>query len=448
MGEPQVNGHTPAGQGRNARSGHDVDRTARLPLTGIRVLDLTRHLAGPVAGQVLADLGAEVIKVEGPRNFDPARNNAPAPGADGPRHNLSTYFNEINRSKLSLCLDLKQPEGKEIFKRLVAISDIVVENNSAGVLDRLGLGYTVLAEINPRLIMLSANAFGSTGPYVTYSSFGPGIDSMSGMAALTGYEGGPPLKPDASFTDENAGLMSALAVLLALHHRRRTGRGQFVDLSMREALMPLLGEALVDFSLNGRVARRAGNRHHSMAPHNVYACRGQDRWIAIAIGSDAEWQALRGAMANPDWADDDRFATADARKRWEGELDALIEQWTSEQDQEELMLRLQQAGVPAGAVHDARGVTSDPHLAARGFFRRGQHPSAGEMLYHRLGWTSGQQMQRAPAPAPRFGEHNEHVLVQLLGIGDDEISRLREGGVVADAPIAPAPEATGRQSYG
>jgi benzylsuccinate CoA-transferase BbsF subunit len=417
---------------------------ASLPLTGVRVLDLTRHLAGPVGGQVLADLGAEVIKVEGPRNFDPSRNNAPVPRVDGPRYNLSTYFNEINRSKLSLCLDLKHSAGREIFKRLAVISDVLVENNSAGVMDRLGLGYDVLSHINPRLVMLSANAFGSTGPYVSYSSFGPGIDSMSGIAALTGYEGGPPLKPDASFTDENAGLMGALAVLLALHHRRRTGKGQFIDLSMREALLPLLGEALVDYSLNGRVARRRGNRHPSMAPHNVYACQGHDCWIAIAVGSDAEWQALRGAMGDPEWARDAQFATAEGRKRSERELDVLIEQWTKEQDQRELMTRLQQAGVSAGGVLDARGVTTDPHLEARGFYQRGQHASAGEMLYHRLGWTSNRPMQRAPMPAPRFGEHNDYVLADLLGLTDVEIRQLRESGAVADAPAQSPSEATVR----
>lgn len=406
----------------------------RLPLSGVRVLEPTQNLAGPSVGLALAGLGAEVIKIEGPSRPDAMRNNHPVGEPTAPAYDRSAYFNEINRTKLGMTLDLKDPEGAALFRRLALISDVVIESNRAGVMDKLGLGYPTLSAANPRLIMLSMSAFGADGPYAGFGSFGPGIDAMSGIAALTGYEGGAPLKPDNTYTDEHAGLVGVFAILLALLHRRDTGRGQFIDLSMREALVPTFGEAIIDFDRSGRVTSRQGNRHPSMAPHNAYPCRGDDRWVAIAIGSDAEWRSLCAVMGNPPWADDPRFATVDGRWRHQAAIDERLAVWTPGFEHRELGARLQAAGVAAGAVLDAVELISDPHLAARGFFTKAEHPAAGELLYHSLPWQSSRPMQRPPEPAPRFGEHNAHVLRTLLGLSDEEIAALAARGVIAAAP--------------
>lgn len=427
-------GLSPNGQASSAT------RREGLPLTGVRVLDMTHHLAGPVAGQVLADLGAEVIKIEGPTRPDHVRNNAPVPDVPGDKYNRSTYFNEINRSKQSLIVDLKQPAGRDIVKKLVAVSDVLVENNSAGVMDRLGLGYETLSAINPRFIMASLNAFGSSGPYKKYSSFGPGIDSMSGIASLTGYEGGPPLKPDASFTDENAGLFAGLAILFALRHREQTGEGQFVDLSMRESLVPLFGEAILEYGLTGRIPQRKGNTHSSAAPHNVYPSLGEDSWIAIAVENDSQWSALRD-LVGENWAAADTYATGTGRWKNRTELDELLGNWTASFDNRELMERLQAAGVPAGAVLDERGLVADPQLRARGFWQTGDHPVAGEMLYRRLGFKSSPDLLRSPEPAPTFGQNNREILMKLAGVTPEQYEELVASRIVSESLLTPATHA-------
>ena len=416
-------------------------------LDGLRVIDLSQVFAGPHCTRLLADMGAQVIRVECaarsgrggalPRMRPGGAFGASFPGGDsGDRsYNRFAYYNEVNRNKLAVTIDLSRPAGAEVFKRLVAISDVVVENFTPRVMPNLGLDYPVLSAVNPRIIMISISGFGQDGPYRDYVAYGEGVEAMSGLSALTAYPDGQPLKPGVAYADAVSGQHAAFAVLAALRYRRRSGRGQYIDLSMREALTPLLAGAIMDYSMNQRVARPGGNRHPRLAPHGCYRCRGDDRWIAITVCSDDEWRALCRAMGGPAWCGDERLATAEGRLAHRQQIDRRIEEWTSTGDHIELMHQLQRHGVRAGAVLDVAELAGDPNLIERGFFVEMTHPEAGTHLYPGLAWHMSRTPGRLRRPAPRFGEHNRHVFSGLLGMSDDEIAALADEGVTADEPL-------------
>ena len=324
-------------------------------LAGIRVVDLTTMWAGPYCTRLLGDLGAEVIKIEAPARPDGTRSN---PG----------YFNWLNRDKLCVTLDLNSAQGKDAFCSLVAASDVVVENFSPRGMGNLGLDYAALRTVAPEVMMLSMPAYGSSGPYRNYVAYGPGIEAMSERAWLTGYDNGDPMLAGSAYADPIAGLHGAVAVLAALRHRRRIGRGQRIDLSQRESLSQLLGEVFVAAGASGDVPARTGNRHPTMAPHGCYRCAGEDKWVAIAVEDDAAWLRLCEVMEQPLLGVDPRYATVEARQAHEGEIDPVVEAWTRQRGHLEAMRILQQAGVTAGAVLDGGGLSGDRHLAARGFF--------------------------------------------------------------------------------
>ncbi len=347
-----------------------------LPLEGIRVCDLTIVFAGPICTSIMADLGAEVIKIE---NIN-AR-GASASGVSGAArsglarpYNRVPNFHELNRGKKGITLNLMRPEAKEAFLRLVRVSDVVIENFSARVMRNFGLDYEALRQEKPDLIMLSMPAMGSTGPMANRTAFGPGIDALSGMNHLTGFPEGAPTKPGHVLGDFNAGMSAAYAVMMALHARRRTGKGQHIEISMREGQTFLIGEYLLQASMNHSSPMRQGNRDSSMAPHGVYPCRGEERWLALGVGSDEEWQRLRAVMGDPEWARDARFDTVLGRHAHQDELDGHISRWTSERDAFELMRELQAAGVTAGAVEDGRTIAEDEHFRSRDFIRQVQTP--------------------------------------------------------------------------
>ena len=399
--------------------------------------------AGPYATQILADMGAEVIKIEGPTRYDRYRGPLRGrdredypPGGPGERpYNQGTRFNEVNRNKLGMALDLTKPRGVAIFKRLAAISDVVIENYSPRVMGNFGLDYPVLQGLNPGLIMVSMPGFGATGPYRNYVANGPVPEGMSGLQHLTGYVGGPPMKISGWYFDQTNSLTAAFATLVALHHRRRTGRGQHVESAMLEAATLLVGEAIVEYAASGRSPERMGNRSLQMVPHGCYRCAGEDAWVAIAVRSDAEWQRLCQAMGRLDWVEDERFATAEARRLHEDELDPLIEGWTVVRDHREVTRILQEAGVPAGAVLHPGEVMHDPHLRERGYFQEVVHPEAGVALLPRAGWMFAGTPCPIRRPAPCFGEHNGHVLADLLGLPAEEIRALDEGAVISSRPL-------------
>lgn len=416
-------------------------------LAGVRVIDLSQIFAGPYATKLLADMGAEVIRIEcaarsGRGGALPGMQpggdfGASFPGGDtGERsYNRFAYYNEVNRNKCAITIDLSKPRGVDVFKKLVSISDVVVENFSPRVMRNFGLDYAVLKGINLKIIMISISAYGQDGPYRDCVSYGEGIEAMSGMSQITAYPDGAPLKPGVAYADAAAGLHAAFAILSALRYRQHKGVGQYIDLSMREALTPLLSEALMDYQMNRRQVRPTGNRHPGMSPHGCYPARGDDKWIAIAIESDEEWRALCKAMGTSQWSRDSKFDTNDGRLAHRAELDELIGQWTCGYDNIELASLLQSHGIKAGAVLDAAELVNDPHLKQRGFFKEIDHPEAGTHIMPGISWKMSRTPGRVERPAPCFGQHNRYVFSELLGMSDAEIEELAREGVTAEAPL-------------
>lgn len=423
-----------------------------LPLESIRVIDLTGMLAGPYATRLLADMGAETIKVESTHRYDLTR--GPIGGVGGARVypngdpakrpiNRSSYFNEMNRNKLGLTLDLQTERGRDAFLRLVSISDVVIENFSTGVMERLGLGYGALRAVKPGIVVVSMPAFGNSGPWRDAVAYGNTIEMLSGMAAVNGYPDSMPITSSLTYGDPVAGVHAAFATLAALEHRERTGEGQFIDLSQLETLLQFLGDVVVDYSMNDRFPERSGNRDPAIAPHGIYPAAGEGAWVAITARDDAEWDALCEVLGHPEWLDDARFATPLARYSHQEELDVAIGAWTVTVDPREAMVRLQAAGIPASAVFDAADIAADPHIAARGYFELVEHPEAGSHLYPGLPWKMSGIGRAIRFPAPLLGQHNHHVLCDLVGLSEAEFSALESAGVIGAAPVPPAAPATG-----
>ena len=401
----------------------------RGPLDGVRVTDFTWVWAGPYATELLAFLGAEVIKVESMRSLDTARIMSITTGQRFDDADLSTVFLNINLNKLSVRLNLSRPEAVALAKRLVAISDVVAQNMRPGTMDRLGLGYEALREVRPDLVYLSSSAFGATGPYWNYTGYAPGFAAFSGLAHATGYVGGPPNTMSGA-TDLMSGTNAAFAVLAALNHRARTGEGQFVDLSSPESLSVLIGDILMDYTMNRRNRPGQGNRDEVMAPHNVYPCRGKDRWVSIAVATDEEWRALCHALGHPEWTEDPRLA--DGRSRWlnQEELDRLIGEWTVGRTHYEVMHTLQAAGVAAMPVFSADDLLTDPHLEERQVSVEVEHPRLGKQTVINTPWKMSGTPAEIRTASPLLGEHNRYVFGDLLGLNYEEVARLEEEGVL------------------
>lgn len=411
---------------------------ARLPLEGVRVLDLTRAYAGPTATLYLAELGAEVIKIEAATRPDiPTReiNFAENDPGDQPWERAA-YFHRLNTGKLDITLDLTNEKGRELFRRLVPHADVVAENYNPATMDRFGLGYAALREINPRIIMVSMSGFGATGPRRSWAAYYTAMESMSGLVAMTGYPDGETMYSGTGYADWILGSAGAAAVLIALHHRNRTGEGQYIDVSGREALLVHIGEAIADFSMNGRAARPSGNRHPGMAPHDTYRCAGEDRWVAIAVRDERDWDAFRRVLGNPEWTLEERFADPVSRWHHQDEMRPLIEAWTSTRDHRDAARTLLDAGVPAAPVLDPRDVFFDPQLREREYFEAIDHPVVGRRLYPRQIPARYSAVSREPrAHPPLLGQDNRKVLGGLLGIGDEELAGLESEGVIGTRPL-------------
>ena len=414
-----------------------------LPLKGIRVIDLSMWFAGPMATRLMADMGAEVIKVESIRHMDPWRGTADPvrartyypnrPQTDRP-YDCSPAFNLQNRNKYGITLDLRTSEGRELLKRLIKISDVLLENYSPRVMPKLGLTYDVLTDINPGLIMMSLPALGSTGPDKDYVAFGQTIDCMSGMAYLTGYLGEEPmLQSGLSYGDPLSGMNAAFSVIAALLRRKRTGKGLHIELSQVEGLIAFNADSIMEFAMNGRSRERIGNRDRTVAPHGCYPCQGHDRWLTIAITSDEVWQKFCKAVGRPYWGDDARFAGTSGRFKHQDELDAMIRSWTAGMNDYEAMHCLQAAGVPAGPVLDAKDLVEEPHLKARGFFETMPHPIAGAHPEIAPFARFSKTPLHIRMPAPCLGQHNEYVLGKLLGLSEEEMESLERKGVIGHA---------------
>ncbi len=399
------------------------------PLDGIRVADFTWVWAGPFCTLQLAHLGAEVIRIESATRTCVTRLLPPfADGVPGP--NRSGYFNQYNQGKLSLALDLKQPAAIEVAQDLVAQCDIVCENFAAGVMERMGLGYEALRARRPDLIMIALSGYGASGPDADFVSYGPAQVPLSGMSSLTGYAGWPPMHVGISYGDPTGGLHGALAVLAALWHRAETGAGQYIDLSQWETSVAVLGEGVLAESLGGAAPPRRGNRDPHMAPHGVFRCAGEQRWVAIAARDDTDWAALAACMDQPALAGDARFATLAARQANEDALETLIGEWTREQSAEAVVATLQAAGVPASLSMTSRDLAEDPDLAASGFFVQRDHAEIGTRLHLGIPWQMSDTPCMVERAAPCLGEHTDDVLRRIVGYDDARIAALRAAGVL------------------
>jgi len=395
--------------------------TAVAPLAGIRVLDFTWVVAGPVTTRTLADLGADVIKVE--------RRNAVDFGDR--RGGLS---GTLMRGKHSIVLNLADARGVALARRLALASDVVIDNFSARVMPNLGLDYESLRAERSDLICVRMTGYGLTGPDRDKVSYGPTLQALTGYTLLMAEPGGPPAGFGYSYSDLAAGNIGALAVLAALWHRRRTGEGSCVDLAQQEAVASLVGPVLLDRAAHGGTSMAFGNSSQEApgAPHGVYACAGDDRWIAITVFDEHEWRRLASVAGHPEWADDPRFATLEGRCAHAGELDALVTAWTRTLDAERAMADLQAAGVAAGRVADARDLCArDAQLAARGHFVDVETPEGGSVRIDGPAFVLSDTPARVRGPGPLLGEHTDEVLATILGLAGDQIAALRAAGVVA-----------------
>ena len=412
---------------------------ATLPLKGITVIDLTEVWAGPMGTSLLGDLGARVIKVE---SF-PRMSNTRAPGSPmgrgytnndpfAPRpYDRSATHNMANRNKYGVTLNLTRRRGLEVLKKLVKLGDVFVESYSAGTGDRLGVGYADIREIKPDVIMVSMPGWGVEGPYKGYVSLGSGLDAFTGHHALRGYPDTDPTVTGLIYHADAVGAASvAFAVLIALHHRNRTGEGQWIDMSQVEAFLPHLSRPLKDYIMNQRQPQPLGNRDYFMAPHGCYRCLGEDDWVVITVSTDEEWSALCKAMGDPEKATSENFADALSRHEHQDELDALIQEWTSQRDMREVMHLLQEVGVPAEAVLNHSEMYADPHLEERGFFQELDHTLNGRHRYPGYLWKYGKMYEPIRMPPNCLGEHNEYVYGTLLGISDEDMKELEAEGII------------------
>ncbi len=405
-----------------------------MPLEGVRVVDLTMVWAGPFGTRLLGDYGAEVIKVEAPRQWDLMRSLGFQPRDLERWYNKAAYFNHNNRNKLSLTLDLRSPRGRDLLLRLCAISDVLVENFRADVMDSLGLGVEAVLQANPRLLYVSMPGHGKSGPERDYVAFGTNVEQLAGIVSLSGYEDGEPMKTGFSYGDPMAGTALVGAVASGLWRREQTGQGGYIELAQRENLTMFVGGELVAYSMSGELAVPMGNHHPTLAPHNRYRCAGEDSWIVIACEDDAQFAALCAVVGAPELATEPRFATNSARKTNEDDLDAIIQAWTARWGHYEAMHLLQACGVPAGAALSVPELVADPHLRARGAWVEHTHPDAGTWEMEAPPW----RLPRTPAhirlPAPGFGQHNHYVLRGLLGLSEAEVQSLYDEGLTGDIP--------------
>ncbi len=401
----------------------------------LRVIDLSMGWAGPLVGSMLAEMGSEVIKVEDTRRYDWWRGSLSMGPPELQPHERSGVFNGVNRGKIDLTLNLAHPRGVAVLKRLVATADVLIENYSPDVMERFGLAYSTLAESNPGLVMISMPSYGAEGPERDARGYGNTVEAMAGVTGLCRYhDDDQPYTLSNALGDPIGGLNGMFAVMVALHERERTGRGQWVELAQVEAATPLMAEELIGYQLSGNLPVPHGNRHPDHAPHGLYRCAGDDNWIAVGAHTDEQWRALLGVLGLERLADDRRFSSAEARKRNEDALDEELSRVFLGLEAEEIAHRLAQAGVFAGQVNSAPLVIADAQVQARGFFIPIDREVVGTHLYPApVARFSGTPLS-SDRPAPLLGEHNEQVLRDVLGFSDEEIDSLEREGVIGTSP--------------
>jgi benzylsuccinate CoA-transferase BbsF subunit len=397
-----------------------------LPLAGVKVADFCWAIAGPTTTKYLAIYGAQVVKIETHSRPDSTRISPPFAGK--PNRNSSLHFGILAPSKLSVSLNLKDPRAQEVAKRLIAWADVVTENFSVGQMGEWGLDYDSVRKINPKAIMLSSSQQGQTGPHAGHPGLGGMLQALTGFNHFTGWPDREPLGPALPLPDMIAPWFSIIAIIAALEQRARTGTGQYIDLSQLEAGLQFLAPGLLAFTVNGREGERRGNFANHAAPHNAYRCQGDDRWCAVSVRSDAEWQALCDAIGKPELAKDDRFDTMAKRMQHSIALDAIITGWTAPRDARQVMETLQSAGVPAGVVATGRDLHEDPQLRHRRHFIEVEHQRIGRYPVDAPAFRVS-RMEPDVRPAPLLGEHNDYVMRELLKMPEGEYQELVNAGV-------------------
>jgi len=397
------------------------------PLKGIRVISLGTGVVVPDFAKILAEFGADVIKIESRGKPDFMR-------TIGPDLNSSAGFNESNRNKRSFGVNLKTEKGREVVRQLIKVSDIVGENFRGGVMKGFGLDYESVRQLKPDIIYISSQGFGGGGPYSDYETYGPMLSAVSGMLSLWAHPDDPyPAGSNSPLPDHMASKQAVVAVLAALDYRRRTGKGQFIDMAQIEVAAALIGETYLDYIINKRVQRPIGNRSPYAAPHGCYRCQGEDRWCAISVFTNDEWQRFCDAIGNPAWTKDPKFADILGRLRNVDELDRLVEEWTASHDAHEVMETLQGAGVAAGLVQTAPDAIKDPQLRWRGAVIELDHPAVGKRLYPGIPFKFSEMPLPSSTPAPLLGQHTDEICRELLKMSEEEIKRLKEEGILEGA---------------
>jgi benzylsuccinate CoA-transferase BbsF subunit len=401
----------------------------RAALEGVRIADFCWLWAGAYATGLMALLGAEVIKIESMARVDPSRMMTLTIGQafEGVEH--SPVFNSINLNKLSVKLNLKLPKAVELAKKIIQISDVASQNMRPGAMDKIGLGYEALKEVKPDIIMLSSSSFGAEGPLRRYGGYAPSFAAYSGLTHLTGYSDAPP-NPMTGSTDLMSATTSAFAIIAALNHRQNTGQGQHIDLSSVESLAVFTGDALMDYIMNGRVRSRRGNQDDIMAPHNCYRCRGDDKWVSIAVSKENEWQAFCQVMGNPDWTRDEKFSDAYCRWKYQEELDRLVTEWTVNYTHYEVTEMLQKVGVAAMPSFSNQEIFSDPHFKERKLAVEVEHPVMGKQVVLGAPWKLSETPAKVTKASPTMGENDEYVFGELLGMPSSEIKQLMDEQVI------------------
>ncbi|MDF0498973.1 CaiB/BaiF CoA-transferase family protein [Bradyrhizobium yuanmingense] len=409
------------------------------PLKGVRVIDFSMGWAGPLCTRTLADLGADVIKIEAIQYPDWWRGvDRRAAYVDAQTYEKALEFCVMNRNKRGITLDIKRPEGLGLAKRLLARADIVVDNYSVDVLPKLGLGYDVLKTLNSRLVMMSMSAFGANGLHRDCRAYGSTLEQGSGLPSVVGRAEGPPVMSHVAFGDAVGGLNGCAAVLVALIHARNTGQGQFIDLSQIECMMPFVSPWITVGSMNDEHPTRYGNRHPQFVPHGCFRCAGEDNWIMIAATNELMWQRLAFIIGQPDWATDAALRSAEARRRIEDVIERGIEAWTLTRDAEHAMSDLQAAGVAAGVAQLPIDLLKDRHLGSRTFLQEIDRAFIGKHSQPSMPIREGARPYAVRMPAPTLGQHNGEILSELLGLSDGEIAELVREEIIGTKMLSDA----------
>ena len=404
---------------------------AEKPLEGLKVLDFSWVATGPMATKYLAEFGATVVRVESAKRPDVLRRGAPFKDRiEG--LNRSGYFANNNPNKLGICINMRHPRARDLVLSMTPWADLVTENFTPGTIESWGLGFSELQKVNPRVVLFSTSMLGRGGPMETQPGFGPVLSSLAGLTNITGWPDRHPVNPYGAYTDFIGPRFAVASILAGLDYRNRTGEGLHLDMSQLEAALHFSAPLLLDRAVNDREQGRHGNRDPNAAPHGVYPCQGDDRWIAIACVSEAQWQAL-GIVICPDgqgWPHDERFSSFSGRKSGEDDLDSLMAQWTSPWDARQLMDTLQTAGVPAGMVNDPRDLFEAPQLIYRQHFKFLDHPEMGVYATDRSELDLSLTPGSLDRPAPLLGQHTQEVLTEIFGLSAEEYQSLKADGVL------------------